>query len=159
MTTVSPSSATTGRGTPWVFHFDKTLRVPGHFRLPGQNVRFGLISPNRTFQWFGGPTSRWDRRIVDLTVCSRRLATYPTSKLVLMTVAEAAIELNLETADVVYRLLRFGKLRGTKRGKTWDVDADSVAERKRSVELKRSSRSNAQAERARRVAQVEAMFS
>ena len=91
-------------------------------------------------------------------MCSRRFATYPTSKLVLMTVAEAAIELNLETADIVYRLLRVGKLRGTKRGKTWDVDADSVAERKRSVELKRSSRSNAQAERARRVAEVEAMF-
>jgi excisionase family DNA binding protein len=75
-----------------------------------------------------------------------------------MTVTEATRALNLQTADVVYRLLRIGKLKGTKIGGTWDIDADSVEQRKRSVALKRSSRSNTQAERARRVAEAEGLF-
>jgi excisionase family DNA binding protein len=81
-----------------------------------------------------------------------------TGTFVLMTVTEAARALNLETADVVYRLLRTGKLRGSKIGGAWNIDPASVAERKRSVSSKRSSRSNATAERERRRAEARERF-
>jgi hypothetical protein len=77
---------------------------------------------------------------------------------VLVTVAETARELNIGTEDLIYRYLRCGVLRGRKVGRRWEVDPDSVAERKRRVELKRSSSSNTQAERARRIAEVEGLF-
>jgi exopolyphosphatase/pppGpp-phosphohydrolase len=75
-----------------------------------------------------------------------------------MIVTKAIRELNLESSDVVYRLLRSGVLRGRKVDGRWEIDADSVEERKRRVAFKRSSKSNAAAERAKRIAEVETMF-
>lgn len=75
-----------------------------------------------------------------------------------MTVAETARALNIGTEDLIYRYLRTGVLRGHKVNGKWEVDPVSVEERKRAVALKRSSRSNAAAERARRMAEAEALF-
>jgi hypothetical protein len=89
---------------------------------------------------------------------ARSLLDTPNCENMLMTVTETARELNIATEDLIYRYLRCGVLRGRKVRGRWEVDADSVAERKRRVALKRSSSSNTQAERARRVAEVEGMF-
>lgn len=75
-----------------------------------------------------------------------------------MTVAATARALNIETEDLIYRYLRTGVLRGHKVNGKWEVDADSVEQRKRRVALKRSSRANAAAERGRRMADAEALF-
>jgi hypothetical protein len=79
-------------------------------------------------------------------------------KNMLVTVTETARELNIATEDLIYRYLRCGVLRGRKIRGRWEIDADSVAARKRAVALKRSSSSNAQTERARRVQEAEALF-
>lgn len=75
-----------------------------------------------------------------------------------MTVAETCRALNIETEDFVYRLIRVGALSARKVNGKWDVDPVSVETRKRRVAVKRSSRSNDEAERARRLAEAEALF-
>jgi excisionase family DNA binding protein len=75
-----------------------------------------------------------------------------------VTVNEATRALRLSDQDYVYRLLRSGALRGRRVGRCWVVDDDSVRERIRKLEHKRSSRSNAQAERTRRMVEAEAAF-
>ena len=75
-----------------------------------------------------------------------------------LTVNEAVRELNLNGPEVVYRLLRAGVLRGERVGREWKIDAASVADRKSRVAVKRSSRSNARAERERAMEETEAMF-
>jgi hypothetical protein len=75
-----------------------------------------------------------------------------------MTVEQAARELNLTTADVVYRLLRVGKLRGHKNAGRWIVDDASVRERRASVERKKSSRVHAGTARKEARARVEGLF-
>jgi excisionase family DNA binding protein len=75
-----------------------------------------------------------------------------------MTVEEAARELGLETQDVVYRLVRMGTLPARKIGRRWDIAPEAVAERKRKVAHKRSSRVHAAAERARRVEVAQSGF-
>jgi hypothetical protein len=75
-----------------------------------------------------------------------------------MTVDEATRALNLESPDFVYRLLRARVLKGRKVEGRWNIDPDSVAERKRRVAAKASSKSNAAAERARRMEEAEGIF-
>lgn len=75
-----------------------------------------------------------------------------------LTVTEAAKRLNLEGPDVVYRLLRLGRLKGEKVGKVWRIDAVSIEERRRRIALKRSSKVNAEAERERRREAARAAF-
>lgn len=75
-----------------------------------------------------------------------------------MTVEEAARELGLESPDVVYRLVRIGTLPAQKIGRRWDISPEAVAERKRRVAHKRSSRLHAAAERARRIEEAQTGF-
>jgi len=75
-----------------------------------------------------------------------------------LTVTEAAKRLNLDGPDVVYRLLRLGRLNGEKVGKTWRIDAASVEDRRARVALKKSSKVNPEAERERRREEARAMF-
>jgi hypothetical protein len=86
----------------------------------------------------------------------------PTGKLYPVTVTEAARALNVNTPDYVYRLIRCGVLAARKvdgpNGPRWDIDPESVEQRKLRVALKASSKLNAQAERGRRMAEAEAMF-
>ncbi len=75
-----------------------------------------------------------------------------------MTTNEAARELGYSTTTYVERLIRAGTLSARKIGGRWHVDEASVAAYKSRVSLKRSSKSNAAGERARRMAEAEAMF-
>jgi hypothetical protein len=82
----------------------------------------------------------------------------PGTYTVRMTTKDAARELGYTTTTYVERLIRAGTLRAVKRGPAWDVDADSVAVYKARVSLKRSSRSNASAQRERRKAEGRALY-
>jgi excisionase family DNA binding protein len=75
-----------------------------------------------------------------------------------MTVEEAAKRLNVTDLNYVTRLIRGGAVAATKVGRRWDVDEGSVAAYVQRVSHKASSRSNAAAERARRMAEAEALF-
>jgi hypothetical protein len=75
-----------------------------------------------------------------------------------VTVTEAQRELCLDHPDVVYRLARAGVLKARKIGRVWDIDAASVQARKWAVQAKRSSKSNAAAERERKLAEARALF-
>jgi len=70
----------------------------------------------------------------------------------------AAKLLNIEQVDYVYRLCRSGALSGRKVNGRWVIDPASVDKRKRRVAVKRSSKSNAAAERDRRREAARAAF-
>lgn len=76
-----------------------------------------------------------------------------------MTVQEAADVLNVTELAHIYRLLSRGVLRGRKENGRWLLDADSVHERARRVALKRSSKLNADAQRAARLREAGELFS
>jgi hypothetical protein len=76
----------------------------------------------------------------------------------MLTVTETMRELNLTGPEVIYRLLRSGALKGQRVGRVWEIDPESVAQRKRAISVKRSSRLNAAAERERKKSEHAARY-